>query len=153
MHLAGLFRSFSENVAHLRSFFDASARCWFVVLFTLDLRDSAASSWARGAKAVGFDDAARTVREALEPLRNTSGGGIGFALAARSHEGPSGAGDAAALGLFVHLANHQNKGASTLLARAVAAHHGLPVRPSDVILQTPRPAGGRASGRDCSSLA
>ena len=133
MHLAGLLRSFEENAEHLLTFLNRSSACWFLVLYTPDVRDSAMSSWRRsGASNTALDDPGRAVRGALSRFQSAPRGGAGFAVAARSHEGASASGAER----FVHLAAHQNFGASVLLARSIARHHRARMHPADIVLVT-----------------
>ena len=145
VHQAGLFRSFAAHVEHLRSFLDASSSCWFVVLFTLDIQDSAVTAWNRGAKTLRFaGDPGQEVRDAIAALQNATNGGAAYAMASRSHEKPRDhRGEAAhtsgtnpKLEAFAHVLREQNVGASALLGREVVAWHDLATDPGDVILQT-----------------
>jgi hypothetical protein len=145
VHQAGLFRSFAAHVEHLRSFLDASSSCWFVVLFTLDIQDSAVTAWNRGAKTLRFaGDPGQEVRDAIAALQNATNGGAAYAMVSRSHEKPRDhRGEAAhtsgtnpKLEAFAHVLREQNVGASALLGREVVAWHDLATDPGDVILQT-----------------
>ena len=145
VHQAGLFRSFAAHVEHLRSFLDASSSCWFVVLFTLDIKESAVTAWSRGAKTLHFaGDPGQEVRDAIAALQNATNGGAAYVLASRSHEKPPGhRGEAAhtsgtnpKLEAFAHVLREQNVGASALLGREVVAWHSLAADPDDVVLQT-----------------
>ena len=141
MHLAGHFRSFALNAAHLRAFLDASSSCWFVVLFTLEFAEQRSPPWwcrlydrvqrptclESAARAANTSVTAAHVREAALPLLHgtPNHGGLAFAVAARGHE-PA-ISDTAVL---------QNAAAAAALSRSVLAQHRFVPHDTDIILHS-----------------
>lgn len=134
VHLGGLFRSLPLHAAgNLVAFLERSARCWFVVLYTIDYAETRAPWWCRsriegrGGQAgvhsclsAAHDSSMRNVslevERAVASLKHHHNGGCAFVVASRSHEP-----------LLTDTATLQNFAAAAAVGRAVLEHHNASV--------------------------
>ena len=142
VHLSGLFRSMANHTENLVEFLDASASCWFVVLYTTHIAERTNPWWCfakvdteggkRKRQCLSAAAAAvnRTVLSqipaAVAPLARAERGGVAFAVASRSSEAA----------METDTLVLQNFAAASALARCTLAHHGVLPRASDVILHS-----------------
>jgi len=141
VHLAGHMRSFANNTAEILDFLDATASCWFVIMFTLEHQETRRPWWcgtqldtansgghqhcyAATAKAASAS-VADNLAAMAEPLRSAPNGGFAYAVGARAFEP-----------LVADTAILQNFAAVTAADRCVLTHHGIAPQRSDIILQS-----------------